>query len=254
LLCRVEISKSSPGSEVASNLVTNHLAKHHLTSSNEPLSKRQKSLKVDSGSSLTWVGESSIEAVQESYLSAIRDGRLKYRRVPQQVSESAGLKPWDPYVLTVALVPRALLKKDKVESITESVKKTIQTVPKAVEWIAKTQHYRLTPEDVKMVLQRAFVNDESSSIQQSKQVDKLPPILGIAAKALRRAAELKDEDGDFQREEAILRMVAFASMEVSIVAEEATEDQVSNRHRSVCRADTRRSISGWSHWLVGKIG
>jgi hypothetical protein len=43
-------------------------------------------------------------------------------------------------------------------------------------------------------------------------------------------------------------------VEVSVVAKEATDDQVSNRYRSVYRADTRRSIAGWGHWLVGKIG
>jgi hypothetical protein len=178
------------------------------------------------------VDKSPIEAVQESYLSAIQDGRLKYDRVPQQVSESAGLKPWDPYVLTVPSVPRARLDSDKVESIARSVESIIRRVPKAVEWIAKTQKHRLTPEDVKMILRRAFFG-LPSSIQQPEQVDKLPPVLGIAAKALRRAQELKDEAGDFRREEEILRMVAYAAIEVSVVAKEVTDDEVSNQHRSV---------------------
>jgi hypothetical protein len=260
LICRFEVSsKSGPGSEVASNLVTT--AKHQLTSNDEPLSKRQKPLQGDrtppdvdaeltpgivetfnhgvqkshrsaippkpSAATITWVGESPIEEVQKSYRSAIRDGRLKYNREPQLVSEPVGLKPWDPYVLTVAMVSRARLDSSKVGSITQSVNSTVGIVPKAVEWMAKTQEHNLAPEDVKKILRRAFVHDESSSIQQSKQVDKLPPILEIAAEALRRANELQRRPGDFRREEAILRIVAYASTEVSVVAGEATNDEVS---------------------------
>jgi hypothetical protein len=260
LICRFEVSsKSGPSSEVASNLVAT--AKHQLTSNVEPLRKRQKPLQGDrtppdvdaeltpwtvetfnhdvqkthpsaippkpSAAMITWVGESPIEEVQKSYRSAIRDGRLKYHREPELVSEPVGLKPWDPYVLTAAMVSRARLDSNKVASITQNVNSTVAIVPKAFEWMAKTQEYNLAPEDVKRILQRAFVHDESSSIQQSKQVGKLPPILRIAAGALRRAEELQDRPDDFRREEAILRMVAYASTEVSVVAGEATNDEVS---------------------------
>jgi hypothetical protein len=125
------------------------------------------------------------------------------------------------------MVSRARLDSSKVESITRSVNSTVGIVPKAVQWVAKTQKHNLAPEDVKRILRRAFVHDESSLIQQSKQVDKLPPILTIAAKALRRAEELQNRPDDFRREEAILRMVAYASTEVSVVAREATNDEVS---------------------------
>lgn len=175
----------------------------------------------------TW---NSIDAVQDSYRSPIRDGRLKYNREPRLVSKSDGCSKtrlWDPYVLTKSLVPRAKLDEKKVEDITRRLESTIWIVPKAVEWEAKTQEYRLTPEDVEENLQNAFVYHKPSLKPQPGQNDK--PILGIAAHALRRAMEfkVKDKDGIFRREEAVLRMVAYASMEVSITAEEATANEVS---------------------------
>lgn len=164
-----------------------------------------------------------IETVQDSYRAAIRDGRLKYDREPHLASDGP---VWDPYILSTTLVRRAKLDKDRVEEITQRVESTVQIVPKAVEWTAKTQEYSLTPEDVKEILQKAFVRQESSPKPQPEQNDKLPPILEVAAKALRRARELEDKHGTSRRGVAVLRMVAYASMEVSIVAEEATVEQV----------------------------
>jgi hypothetical protein len=176
---------------------------------------------------LTW---NSIDAVQESYRSLIRDGRLKYNREPELVSKSDGpskARLWDPYILTKSLVPRAKLDEKIVEDITQRLESAIRIVPKAVEWEAKTQEYRLTPEDVEESLQNAFVYHESSLKPLPEQNDK--PILGIAAHTLRRAIEFKakNKDGAFRREEAVLRMVAYASMEVSITAGEATVNEVS---------------------------
>lgn len=174
---------------------------------------------------LTW---NSIDAVQESYRSLIRDGRLKYKREPQLVPESDGsskARLWDPYILTKSLVPRAKLDEKKVEDITRRLESTIRIVPKAVEWEAKTQEYRLTPEDVEETLQNAFVYHKPSLEPQSGQNGK--PILGIAAHALRRAMGFKVKDATFRREEAVLRMVAYASMEVSITTGEATANEVS---------------------------
>jgi hypothetical protein len=71
------------------------------------------------------------------------------------------------------------------------------------------------------------VHNKSSLIQQSKQVNKLPPILRIAIEALRRAEELQDRLDNFWREKAILRVVAYALTEVSVVAEKATNNKVS---------------------------
>jgi hypothetical protein len=176
---------------------------------------------------LTW---NSIEAVQESYRSLIHDGRLKYNREPQLVSildGSSKAKLWDPYILTESSIPRAELDEKKVEDITRKLELTIRIVPKAVEWEAKTQEYHLTTEEVEKNLQNAFVYHEPSLKAQPGQKNK--PILGIAAHALRRAMEfkVKDKSGTFRREEAVLRMVAYASMEVSIAAEEATVKEVS---------------------------
>ncbi|CZR52111.1 uncharacterized protein PAC_01988 [Phialocephala subalpina] len=182
-----------------------------------------------------------IKAVQDSYRAAIRDGRLKYDREPQLASDGP---VWDPYILPAASVCRAVLNKDKVEKITQRVESTIRIVPKAVEWTAKTQEYSLTPEDVKEILQNAFVHQKSSPKPQPEQNDKLPPILEVAAKALRRAKEL--ERGTSRREVAvlrgvaILRMVAYASMEVSIVAKEATAEQVGIWFKS---------LAGGKDWL-----
>jgi len=133
---------------------------------------------------------------------------------------------WDPYVLPTTLVRRAQLDNDKVEDITKRVVSAIQIVPKAVEWAAKTQEYNLTPDDVKAILRKAFVRQESSPEPRPEQNGKLPPILEVAAKALRRARELEEKHGTSRRVVAVLRMVAYASMEMSIVAKEATDKQV----------------------------
>lgn len=164
-----------------------------------------------------------IETVQDSYRTAIQDGRLKYDREPQLGSNGP---VWDPYVLPTTLVRRAKLDNDKVEDITKRMESAIQIVPKAVEWAAKTQEYSLTPDDVKEILRKAFVRQESSSEPQPEQNGKLPPILEVAAKALRRARELEEKHGTSRRVVAVLRMVAYASMEMSIVAKEATDKQV----------------------------
>lgn len=242
------------------DLVTNR-AKHQLTSLEQPPNKYQKSLQgnpVRAGPSadtaenfshdvqklhpsaippkpdvvLTW---NSIDAVQESYRSPIRDGRLKYNREPQLVSKSDGsskARLWDPYILTKSLVPRAKLDEKKVEDITRRLESTIRIVPKAVEWEAKTQEYRLTPEDVEENLQNAFIYHEPSLKPQPGQNDK--PILGIAAHALRRAMEFKDKDkdGTFRREEAVLRMVAYASMEVLYARD--VSSRLSCKCRRIC--------------------
>lgn len=164
-----------------------------------------------------------IETVQDSYRTAIQDGRLKYDREPQLALNGP---VWDPYILPTTLVRRAKLNKDKVEEITQRVESTIRIVPKAVDWTARIQEYSLTPEDVKEILQKAFVCQKSSPKPQPEQDDILPPILEAAAKALRRARDLEDKHGTSRREVAVLRMVAYASMEVSIVAKEATAKQV----------------------------
>ncbi|PVH68423.1 hypothetical protein DL98DRAFT_522768 [Cadophora sp. DSE1049] len=229
--------------------ITNNRAKRPPALINEPPNKFQKSLQRDRvhadpsaetaedfnrdvqklhpsavpqrpDIALSW---GDIETVQDSYRAAIRDGRLKYDRGPQLASEGP---VWDPYILPTTLVRRAELNKDRVEEITQKVESTIRIVPKAVEWTAKTQEYSLTPEDVKEILQKAFVCQESSPKPQPEQNDKLPPILEVAAKALRRARELEDKRGTSRRGVAVLRMVAYASMEVSIVAKEATVEQV----------------------------
>jgi hypothetical protein len=121
--------------------------------------------------------------------------------------------------------------------------------------MAKTQENNLAPEDVKRILRGAFVHDESSSIQQSKQVDELPPIVRIAAEALRRAEELQHKPGDFRREEAILRMVAYASMDVSIVAGEATDDKVSTIGIALFTALIQggRSLDGSTGWREERL-
>jgi hypothetical protein len=246
LFARVEVSWQS-------DLVTNR-AKHQLTSLEQP-PKYQKSLqgnRVRAGPSaetaenfsqdvqkpypsaiprkpdvVTW---SSIDAVQESYRSLIHDGRLKYNREPQLISMldgSSKARLWDPYILTESSIPRAKLDEKKVEDITRKLELTIRIVPKAVEWEAKTQEYHLTTEEVEKNLQNAFVYHEPSLKPQPGQKNK--PILGIAARTLRRAMEfkVKDKSGTFRREEAVLRMVAYAAMEVSIATEEATDKEVS---------------------------
>jgi hypothetical protein len=225
--------------EVASNLLTNNRSKRQSTSVDQPSSKRQKSIQGNrtlpepGAEFISGTGKISIEAVQESYRSAIQDGRLNYKREPQlglKWNESLKVKPWDPYILAPKVVPRALLDKEKVESITQSVKSTIWIVPEAVEWIPKTQLCSLTPENVQRILQKAFVLDGSSLKQQPGQDDKLSPILKIAAKALRRARELHTPEGTFRREVAILQLVAYASIEVSVATGEATARQVSTIH------------------------
>lgn len=175
-------------------------------------------------STLRITGATSIEVVEESYRSAIQNGRLKFDRKPRLMSVSHGspkLEPWDPYILAANFVPRAVLDEKKVTRITESVESAIQIVPKAVEWEAKSRERGLTPKDVQRILRKAFVHDKPDDN------DNLPPILKIAANALRRAEELKDKHGTFQREGEVLRMVAYAVIQVSVVAGEATKDQVS---------------------------
>jgi hypothetical protein len=196
----------------------------------------------------TW---NSIGTVQESYRSAIQDGRLKCDREPRLLSKS-DVSPkaslWDPYILTPQSVRHAVLDGQKLQTIAESIKSIIEIVPKADEWDAKAREHSLTPEDVQRILQTAF----TQSSKQPEQDDKLSPILKIAAKVLRRANELKKKRDTFRREEAVLRMISYAVMEVSEVAGEATEDEVRyNRYRPVHRADIKRS----NCWLVvGKNG
>jgi hypothetical protein len=60
------------------------------------------------------------------------------------------------------LVHRVELDKNKVEEITQTVESIIRIVPKAIEWTAKTQEYSLIPEDVKEILQHAFIRQELS--------------------------------------------------------------------------------------------
>jgi hypothetical protein len=282
LICRVEVSsKSGPGYEVASNLVTT--AKHQLASNDQPLSKRQKSLQGDrtppdvgavpwtvetfnhggqkthrsaippkqSPATITWACGNSIEEVQKSYRSAIRDGRLKYDREPELASETVNSKAWDPYVLTAQMVLHARLDSKKVDSIGESVNSVVRIVPKAVEWVAETKKRTLAPEDVKRILRRAFVHDKSSSIHKSK----LPPILTIATQAFHRANELQKRPDDFRREEAILRMVGYATVNVSMVAGEPIDDEVSTigiiLFTALIQGD--RSPDSFTGWWSGRM-
>lgn len=169
---------------------------------------------------LSW---SHIETVRDSYCAAIEDGQLKYRSMPKLDSDSP---VWNPYILSPAIIRHAVLDKDRVNKITQRIQSTTLIVPKAVEWTARTREYSLTPANVKGILQKAFVGHESSPKPQPEQIDEPLPILEIAAKALCRAKELEHERGTYRREVAILRMVAYASMEVSMVAKEATAKQV----------------------------
>jgi hypothetical protein len=103
--------------------------------------------------------------------------------------------------------------------ITKSVKSTVKIVPKADEWPAKARERSLTPEDVRRILLTAFV--QPSSKQQPEQDDKLPRTLKIIAEVLRRAEGLKERRAF--REEAVLRMTAYALIEVSVVVGEVTK-------------------------------
>ena len=115
-------------------------------------------------------------------------------------------------------------------------------MPKADEWNAKAREHSLTPEDVQRILQTAF----TQSSKQPEQDDKLSPILKIAAKVLRRANELKKKRDTFRREEAVLRMISYAVMEVSEVAGEATEDEVRyNRYLLFIVLILKGRIAGW---------
>lgn len=165
---------------------------------------------------LTW---NSIDAVQESYRSAIRTGQLKYAREPQLPSGSPKVRLWDPYIITPESVRHALLDDEKMDMITKSVESTIKIVPKADEWPAKARKRSLTPEDVRRILLTAFA--EPSLKQEPEQDDKLPRPQKIIAEVLRRAEGLKKRRAC--REAAVLRMTAYALMEVAVVAGEATE-------------------------------
>jgi hypothetical protein len=117
------------GSEVVLNPIPNEVVR---PSAEERPLKRQRSHRADkipleSGCIFVpWTGHISIRKVQETYRSAIDNGRLKYQRVLQLESKSdtgsSQEKRWDPYVLTASLVPRALLDTEKVEDIAERVK------------------------------------------------------------------------------------------------------------------------------------
>jgi hypothetical protein len=137
------------------------------------------------------------------------------------------VRPWDPYILAPTVVPRALLDKERLESINQSVMSITRVVPEAVEWISKIEQCSLTPENMQRILQKAFVFDGSSLKQQPEQDDSLSPILKIAAKVLRRRKELHTVDRTFRREEAILQAVAYALIAVSVATGEATIKQVS---------------------------
>jgi hypothetical protein len=91
-------------------------------------------------------------------------------------------------------------------------------VPKAVDWIAKTRDCNLTPDDLQIILHRAFGYDESFSIQQPEDVAELPIILRAAANGLRRVDNLRGRSTILKRAEAVIRIVAYALMEVSVVA------------------------------------
>jgi hypothetical protein len=211
---------SDPYIEVASNLVTNDRAKRQPTPTNEPPSKHQKSSQGDRTLAAT-----PIEVVRESYRSAIHDGHLKYGRKPRLASVSDGspkVELWDPYILAANHVTRAVLLKEKVADIRSSVESAVEIVPKAAEWNAKSREHGLTPGEMQRILRMAFVGD----VPKQDDNGNLPPILKVAANALRRAEELKKR-GTVRPEVAVLRMVAYASIEVSIVAGEATEVQVS---------------------------
>lgn len=131
--------------------------------------------------------------------------------------------------------------KKKLEEIAGEVESIIQILPNAVEWKTKVQEYRLTSQDVKEILQKAFAHHELSLKPQTVQNGK--PILGIARDTLLRARELKGKTKDSasqreqalcqakksedktQRERAVLQMVAYTSMEVSRATREASHYQ-----------------------------
>jgi len=202
----------------------------------------------------------TLQDVQNSYRSLISKGQLNYNRVPQSAPKADGdvkVKPWDPYILPATSLARARLDTKKAKDIKERARSTIRIVPKAVEWIAKTQEHNLTPEDLKTILRIAFDNDgpvsanlppilgvvakglsradelkgiaiDNDGLVSTVAVyrSRLPPILGVAAKGLTRADELKGISVTIARAESVLRLLAYALMEVSVVAGEATDDQV----------------------------
>jgi hypothetical protein len=107
-------------------------------------------------------------------------------------------------------------------------------VPKAIDWIAKTEEYCLTPEDLQTILRTAFSPGNTCSIQRRKDVGKLPAILTVVEKILCHADGLKDKSRTFRRAEAVLRIIAYALMVVSVVAGEATDNQVRKIAHILC--------------------
>jgi hypothetical protein len=155
------------------------------------------------------------------------------------------MERWDPYVLPAKSLRRALLDTKKVETIAESVKSIVRIVPKADEWVAKTREQRLTLEDLQGILctvlsglkERLATCDiygGPPSVKEPKHVGEVPDILRIAGKALGLAEDFKGKSTFFRRAEAIMRMVAYALMEVALAVGEATNDEVSNRSVVLC--------------------
>ena len=230
-------------------------ANHQQATIDEPPAKRKKTVPAKpSDVFVPWKpSKTTLYDVQQSYRSAIADGRLKFDRVPQTIvrsEDSCQPKHWDPYNLTATAIPRALLDR-KIEGIIQRVHLTTRIVPKAVDWIAKTRDYNLAPEDLQIILRGAFGRDESYSIQRPEHASQLPFILRAAADGLSHADELNGRSTILKRAEAVIRMVAYALMEVSVAAGEATDHQVTTIHITPHMALTQggrkldESISGW---------
>jgi hypothetical protein len=240
------------------NLLPNSKANHQKALIEEPPPKRQKARSAESDDAFVpWTlpvpTNITLHDIQKSYRSAIADGRLKYDQVPQPATRSDGsvqVKRWDPYVLTARAVPRGLLHREKLEDITQRVQLTTQFVPYAVNWIAKTQQSNLTSEDLKIILRQVFGHDEPFLIQQPDCIDEMPMILRIAANSLIRADDLKCRSIIFKRAEAVIRIVAYALTEVSIVSGEATDEQVTTFHiiSNVMLIEGGRHLDEFTWW------
>jgi hypothetical protein len=199
----------------------------------EPPSKRRKAQSAKSDVFVKWAPTIStditIDDVQESYRKAIVDGRLKHDQVPRLLAGSDGssrVKCWDPYTLSSKVLSRSVLDSEKVKDIMRRLESTTRIVPTAVDWIAKSQEYNPAPEGWHVILGQAFSQRESVTTQHLEYDAELPRILRAAAKSLTLGNELKSRSTILKRTEAVLRMVAYALMEVSVVSGEATDAQV----------------------------
>jgi hypothetical protein len=103
-----------------------------------------------------------------------------------------------------------------------------------------------------------FVRQELFPKPQPEQNSRLPPILEVAAKAFRCARELEDKHATSRRGVAVLRIVVYASMEVFIVAKEATVEQVRivDVHLFIALISAGRilvEVTGWRERLAEAV-